>query len=78
MRYPCARLTRPSCIRWSNHYANVCRAAAILRAACISWMEDSTTSGGMASTCDIPRLVLDVCVAFLCAMYKNPSALAAT
>ena len=59
-RYPCARLTRPSCIRGSNRSADVCRVAAILRAARLSWMEDIyyiSKCVDMASACDIPRLV---------------------
>ena len=54
-------VTRPSCIRGSNHAADVCRAAAaILRSACLSWMEDIyfiSKCVDMASACDIPRLV---------------------
>ena len=45
MRYPCGRLTRRSCITWSSHSADVCRAAAILRAAWLSWMEDTYCTG---------------------------------
>ena len=30
-RYPCARLTRPSCIRGSNRSADVCRVAHVCR-----------------------------------------------
>ena len=63
IRYPCARLTRPSCIRGSNHSADVCRAAAILRAACLSCMDDIyyiSKCVDMASACDIPRLVKGV------------------
>ena len=60
INYPCARPTRPSCIRESNRSADVCRVAAILRAACLSWMEDIyyiNKCVDMASACDIPRLV---------------------
>ena len=57
IRYPCAR---PSCIRESNISADVCRVAAIIRAACFSWMEDVyyiSKCVDMASACDIPQLV---------------------
>ena len=60
INYPCPRPTRPSCIRESNRSADVCRVAAILRAACLSWMEDIyyiSKCVDMASACDIPRLV---------------------
>ena len=42
------------------HSADVCRAAAILRPACLSWIEDIyfiSKCVDMASACDIPRLV---------------------
>ena len=60
INYPCARPTMPSCIRESNRSADVCRVAPILRAACLSWMEDIyyiSKCVDMASACDIPRLV---------------------
>ena len=60
IRYARARPTRPSCIRESNRSADVCLVAAILRAACLSWMEDIyyiSKCVDMASACDIPRLV---------------------
>ena len=54
IRYTCAILTRPSCIRGSN------RSADVFPAACLSWMEDIyyiSKCVDMASACDIPRLV---------------------